>query len=89
MSKITSKLQITVPKILAEQYGLAPGSEVVFEPMGPVIVLRPLAPRAQLTLEERLSLFDAASRRVHARPAAPARSDRGWTREELYDRVPR
>jgi AbrB family looped-hinge helix DNA binding protein len=33
MSKVTSKLQITIPKALAERYGIHPGDEIDFEPL--------------------------------------------------------
>lgn len=46
--------------------------------------------RAQLTLEEKLKLFDAATRRQEARNRKAKPRDesagRGWTRDELYDR---
>ena len=28
MSKVTSKLQVTVPKVIAEQYGIRPGDDI-------------------------------------------------------------
>lgn len=34
MPKVTSKLQITLPKRLAEEYGIAPGDEIEFVPAG-------------------------------------------------------
>ena len=34
MSKVTSKLQVTLPKAIADRYGVGPGSDVVFEPAG-------------------------------------------------------
>ncbi len=34
MAKVTSKLQITIPKRLAQQYGIAPGDDVEFVPAG-------------------------------------------------------
>ena len=92
MSRITSKLQVTVPKRIADQFGLVPGAEVTFTPAGGVIVLHPSRARADgLTREERLALFDAATLRLHTKvaplsaPAGP--TDRGWTREDLYDRA--
>jgi hypothetical protein len=62
---------------------------VTFEPAGQVILLRPHAQgRLHLSPEDRLRLFDEAvmrskkrGRRARARP-----TERGWTREELYDR---
>jgi hypothetical protein len=43
------------------------------------------------SIEERLALFEEAIQRQRereaSRPAEPATTDRGWTREDLYDRV--
>lgn len=92
MSKVTSKLQLTLPKALAVQYGIRPGHDVRFEGAGEVIRMVPegaeRAP-AGLDTEARLRLFDAATARQEARQAqrrARRPSSRGWTREELYER---
>ncbi len=42
MPKITRKLQITVPKRLAEQGGIGPGSEVEFAVSGDAIGMAPV-----------------------------------------------
>ena len=93
MAKVTSKLQITIPKRIADEYGIAPGDEVDFQPAGDAIRLLPAAarPSSRLTTEERLRLFDAATERQRLRERAlPLRAappaDRGWTRDELYER---
>lgn len=93
MSKVTSKLQVTVPKALAERYGIRPGDDIRFEEAGEVIRVVPagsVAPaRLVLDVEARLRLFDAATVRQREREAGrQARSvaARGWTREELYAR---
>ena len=94
MSKVTSKLQVTVPKALAERYGIGPGDDIRFEEAGEVIRVVPAAAAAPaaaggLDIGARLRLFDAASARQKARDAArPLRRARarGWTREELYER---
>ena len=92
MGKITSKLQVTVPKALAERYGITPGDDIRFEEAGEIMRVVPAntaSPAAGLDVEERLRLFDAATARQRAREAArPARhaATRGWTREELYER---
>lgn len=93
MSKVTAKLQLTLPKRLAEQFGIKPGDEVEFVAAGDVIHLVPpgrrLAP--QLSLEERLRLFDNSTKwlQEYAKqlplPTQPA-DERDWTREELYTR---
>ena len=91
MAKVTSKLQVTVPKSLAVRYGIRPGDEIRFEEAGEVIrLVPPNGPAAEgLDVEERLRLFDAATERQRAREAKRRWSQvdsRGWTREELYDR---
>lgn len=93
MSKITSKLQVTIPKRLAEQFGIEPGDEVEFRAAGDIIHLVPAGRGAgmRLSLEERKRGFAAATARQRERekhmklPKDPP-ADRGWTREELYDR---
>lgn len=92
MSKVTSKLQVTLPKVLAERYGIRPGDEITFKESGDAIRVEVAgavsAPR--LSLEDRLTLFDESTRRQKRRDARrrggrPPKS-RGWTREELYTR---
>ena len=91
MSKVTSKLQVTVPKVIAEQYGIRPGDEVDWVSAGDSIrVIPPGGSTPALDIRARLDLFDQATQRQQARDAARAETeratDRGWTREELYDR---
>ena len=89
MAKVTSKLQVTVPKALAERYGIDPGDEIDWEAAGDVI--RVLPPRRQPVRDvaARLRLFDQATARQKAREKRtrrPRARSRGWTREDLYDR---
>ena len=92
MSKVTSKLQVTVPKAIAERYGIRPGQDIRFEEAGEVIRVVPAStvkPTTALNTEARLRLFDAASARQRVREAGrtlPVARSRGWTREELYVR---
>ena len=91
MSKVTSKLQVTIPKSLALQYSIQPGASISFEPAGDIIrVLPPHAStRPRLDRLKRLALFDAGTERQRARESRagrPAAEGRGWTREELYQR---
>jgi len=91
MAKVTAKLQVTIPKALATQYGIEPGDEILWQAGGEAIRLVPTSlRRARLSAEERLALFDAATERQRQREAAggprPRGKDRGWTREELYTR---
>jgi len=41
MSKVTSNLQVTIPKTIAEQYDIKPGDEIEFQPAGDVIRVVP------------------------------------------------
>jgi AbrB family looped-hinge helix DNA binding protein len=93
MAKVTSKLQVTLPKAIATEFGITPGDEILFEAAGEVIRIIP--PRARrhrrLSAAERLRLFDEATERQHERerrmklPASPP-AERDWEREELYRR---
>jgi AbrB family looped-hinge helix DNA binding protein len=97
MAKVTSKLQVTVPKAIADQYGIKPGDELEWIPAGDSIrvALRRKAPTGnQLTTEERLAVFDANTKWLDELQAEElkknqgnrvTRENRGWTREELYD----
>lgn len=87
---MTSKLQVTVPKALADKYGIRPGDEIEWVAAGDTIrIVPPGRSPVGLDIEERLELFDAATERQRAREEArgPRRSreSRGWTRDELYD----
>ena len=90
MAKVTSKLQVTVPKALADQYGIRPGDEIEWQPAGDAIRLVPSrSPRPDV--QERLRLFEAATARQRERERLrplPPEPERGWTREDLYDRRP-
>ena len=98
MAKVTSKLQLTVPKAIADQYGIRPGDELQWVPAGEVIRVIPSGRDSRqnrsLTVKERLELFDEATKRQSQRAAAlrrsgtiPAKScQRGWKREDLYRR---
>ena len=90
MSKVTSKYQVTMPKKIAESYSIRPGDEIEWVPAGDVI--RVIPPGRRATTPDRaaqLRLFDQATERQRNRPATPQsaeRSDRGWSREDLYER---
>ena len=92
MSKVGDKYQVTLPKALAERYGIRPGAEVRFEAEGKAIRLLSAHRRASvvgLDTATRLRLFDAATARQEAREAdrETRRADsRGWNRKALYDR---
>jgi AbrB family looped-hinge helix DNA binding protein len=89
-SKVTSKLQVTIPKAIAEQYGIEPGDEITWVAAGGTIRVVPAGEvEMRLPVEERLRLFDAAVARQRERekrnPPTGQLTDRGWTREDLYE----
>jgi bifunctional DNA-binding transcriptional regulator/antitoxin component of YhaV-PrlF toxin-antitoxin module len=99
MAKVTSKLQLTLPKAIADQYKIRPGDELDWLPAGETMRVvkrsRSASRRADAaTLQQRLRLFEQATarqekrndafRKKHALGAQP--SNRGWRREDLYDR---
>jgi AbrB family looped-hinge helix DNA binding protein len=90
MSKVTSKLQVTIPKAIADRHRIRPGDEIRFVSAGDGIRIERPEPAKPLSVAERLRLFDAATRRQRKRDARwgrlPTPKDRGWTREELYTR---
>jgi AbrB family looped-hinge helix DNA binding protein len=93
MAKVTSKLQVTVPKVIAQQYGIRPGDEIEWVAAGDTIrVIPPGRSTPAVDLEFRLRLFDAATARQRKRQASRVagttpRRGRGWTREDLYRRA--
>jgi AbrB family looped-hinge helix DNA binding protein len=80
MPKVTSKLQLTVPKKIADQYGIRPGDELEWIPAGESIrvelVRRKAKAGQQLTAEERVALFDANMERVDRLQAAQLKEAR-------------
>jgi len=90
MSKVTSKLQVTIPKAIADQFGIGPGNEIDWIPAGDGIRVIPTAKKTGAEdTELRLRLFDEATARQRRRESAGKRrrpKDRGWKREDLYRR---
>lgn len=98
MAKVTSKLQLTVPKVIADQYGIQPGDELEWIPAGETIRVVPVGRKRksgrELSVEERLALFDQATERQRQREAVVGKEavtssesdDRGWTREDIFIR---
>ena len=87
MSKVTSKLQVTMPRAIADRFGIRPGDEIEWKAAGDVIRIEPVGRRDLLSTEARVKLFDEATRRVRRRRwRGKTPKDRGWTREELYER---
>ena len=92
MPKVTSKLQLTVPKAIADQYGIRPGDELQWIAAGEAIRVIPAGKNnrneQERTVKERLELFDQATQRQRRRRAKAGKvvspAVRGWKREELY-----
>lgn len=90
MARVTSKRQVTIPKAIADRYGIESGDEIEFMPAGASIRVERAA--AEATGEDRdacLERYDQATERQHARRADEHRrsqGDRGWRREDLYER---
>jgi len=91
MSRVTSKLQVTIPKAIAQRYGIEPGKEIDWLPAGEAIRVVPRAddPRPP-DRGRRLELFDRATERQHLRESSrkdrESTAGRGWRREDLYHR---
>lgn len=94
---MTSKLQLTVPKVIADQYGIRAGDELEWIPAGESIRVELVTRKAkaghELTTDEKLALFDAGTKRLNELQAKElkknqgnrvTRETRGWTREDLY-----
>jgi AbrB family looped-hinge helix DNA binding protein len=89
VGKVTSKLQVTVPKAIADQYRIKPGDEIVWVPGGESIRVHTRKARApERSAATSLRLFDDATKRQKKRNegVAASTSARGWTREDLYGR---
>jgi len=91
MAKVTSKLQVTLPKALARQYRIEPGDDILWVAAGDAIRVIPAkqGTSAGATRDEKLAWFDRATQRQRARDAKRTKgttTSRGWQREELYDR---
>lgn len=98
MSRVTSKLQVTIPKAVADSYGIVPGVDVDWEPAGAAIRVQVRGDTNRdrneaASVEQRLQLFDQATVRQRARETqrrpeagSNARRQRGWSREDLYSR---
>jgi AbrB family looped-hinge helix DNA binding protein len=90
MTRVTGKFQITLPKRLVDAFGIRVGDEVDLVAAGDAIHVVPArAVRSGLSAEEQLRLFDETTQRIKQRAQEkepPSAIDRGWARDELYDR---
>jgi len=90
MARVTRKLQVTVPKAIADQFGIRPGDEVEIVPgEGSLRIVLPIE-ATRYGIEDRLRLFDLATQRQRDREKGQSRPTsaptRGWRREDLYTR---
>lgn len=92
MARVTSKLQVTIPRRLARECGIEPGAEIDWAAAGEGIRITP-ANRVESVetgrVEQRLALFDRATERQKKRQRNRSQvkaSERGWAREDLYER---
>lgn len=72
MAKVTSKLQLTLPKAIADRYKIRPGDDLDWLPAGDAmrVVKRDAAEVLEPpTIKQRLALFDQATARQHRRQA--------------------
>jgi AbrB family looped-hinge helix DNA binding protein len=91
MAKVTSKYQVTVPKRIADQYGIRPGDDISWVPAGESIrVILGGQQTEPDDRESRLRLFDQATERSRKRaalePTTQPPRGRGWSGEDLYGR---
>lgn len=88
---MTSKLQVTIPKAIAERYGIEPGADIEWLPAGEAIRVVPEPDRERAPdRSRRLDLFDRATERQRLRQTGKlgraATVERGWRREDVYAR---
>ena len=89
MAKVTSKLQVTVPKVIAQRYGIRPGDDIEWVAAGDAIrVIRAGKKLLSDDLDAKLRLFDQATERHKRRPLGRTKRvrEKGWKREDLYER---
>ncbi len=98
MGKVTSKLQLTVPKVIADRYGIRPGDELQWTAAGDNIRIElgrgTQVAGQQLTTDEKIRLFDRGNERLNKiqkvkikqATRKPPSKNREWKREDLYDR---
>jgi AbrB family looped-hinge helix DNA binding protein len=90
MSKVTSKLQVTIPKTIASKFGIRPGDEIDWVVTGEILRVVAVRTKKQpLEVKRKLQRFDEGTLRQRLRESVkrPKRAkDRGWKREDLYER---
>jgi AbrB family looped-hinge helix DNA binding protein len=90
MAKVTTKLQVTIPKSIADKHAIRPGDDVEWVSAGDTIRVIPAAAKVDRTssIGDRLRWYDQATKRQEERqgicPVPQREQTRGWTREDLY-----
>ena len=82
MAKVTSKLQVTVPKAVADRFGIRPGDDIEWIVDGTGIRVVRETDRRPLPVADRLKVFDEATTRQQAR-------NRAWRRRHQCRLAPR
>ena len=76
---MTSKLLLTVPRVIVDEYGIKPGDQLDGVPAGDVIRVVPAKSRRSRvhlrSVEERLKLFDQATARHRHCEVAPEKPE--------------
>ncbi len=88
---MTSKLQVTIPKSLADQLRISPGDDIEWSAGGDSIRITPARDMVnEGSLRARLHLFDEATARLQRRMKKVRNTkrplERDWRREDLYRR---
>ena len=85
MSKVTSKLQVTLPKSIAESFNIKPGDQIEWDAAGETIRVIPARKRPKSTIlpQDRLKHFDRATERQCQREKT---LDRTFARCFCFDR---
>jgi bifunctional DNA-binding transcriptional regulator/antitoxin component of YhaV-PrlF toxin-antitoxin module len=91
VARVTSKRQVTIPKVIADQYSIRKGTDLEWVAAGDSIrIVTKRRARSELSSAVRLRLFDQASLRQLERKAvvvdSSSPSSRGWSRKDLYRR---
>lgn len=88
MSKVTSKLQLTVPKAIADRYGIRPGDQVDWVPADDAVRVVPSGRgrrnRHSRSVEDRLKLFDQATERQRHREKRQRKAQEGTPAEPRW-----
>lgn len=87
MSRVTSKLQVTIPRRIADRFGIRPGDDIDWVAAGEGLrVLTGSDRSVPADPGRRVALFDQATERQAARRTHGRARERGWSREDLYAR---